>query len=102
MPALRNPPVRVVNIARALFDVGVEQHKLEGQVVRVTSVASTVADCFRFRNQIGLDVAMEALAEAWRSTRLNLDELHRVATRLRVQRVMRPYLEMLLSGGRVA
>ena len=55
-----------------------------------------VADCFRFRNTVGLDVALEALAEAWRSKRLNFDELNRIAKRLRIQRVMQPSLEMLV------
>jgi hypothetical protein len=59
-------------------------------------LARTVADCFRFRNRVGLDVALEALTEAWRSKRLNLDELNRIAKRLRVQRVMQPYLETVV------
>jgi hypothetical protein len=55
-----------------------------------------VADCFRFRNTVGLDVALEALSDAWRGRRLDLDELNRIAKRLRVQRVMRPYLETVV------
>lgn len=93
VPRLQAPPLRVINISPALFDLGVEVHRIEGQGVRVYSVARTVADCFRFRNTVGLDVALEALTEAWRSKRLNLDELNRIAKRLRVQRVMQPYLE---------
>ena len=61
--------------------------------MKVYSVARTVADCFRFRNTVGLDVALEALSEAWRGKRLDLDELNRIAKRLRVQRVMQPYLK---------
>ena len=79
-----------------MFNQGIERHQLEGHAVRVYSLARTVADCFRFRNTIGLDVALEALKEAWRSGRLNLDELHRVAKQLRVNRVMQPYLETIL------
>src|SRR4051812_21807202 len=60
------------------------------------SLARTVADCFRFRNKVGLDVALEALTEAWRSKRLKLDELNRIAKKLRVQRVMQPYLETVV------
>ena len=96
VPRLQAPPLRVVNISPALFDFGVEVHRIEGQGVKVYSVARTVADCFRFRNTIGLDVALEALTEAWRGKRLNLDELNRIAKRLRVQRVMQPYLEMVV------
>ncbi len=82
-------PGSVVCLGRAV-------HRIEGQAVNVYNVARTVADCFRFRNTIGLDVALEALTEAWRSRRLNLDELHRIAKRLRVHRVMQPYLETVV------
>ena len=96
VPRLSAPPLRVVRVAPEVFNLGVEEHRVEGQVVRVYGVARTIADCFRFRNKVGLDVALEALAEAWRAKRLNLDELHRIATRLRVQRVMQPYLEAII------
>ena len=91
-----SPPLQVVNIAPEMFDIGIEEHRIEGQVVPVYSLARTVADCFRFRNQIGLDVALEALTEAWRSKRLKLDELNRIAKKLRVQHVMQPYLETVV------
>jgi len=96
VPHLAAPPIRVVNVSPAVFDVGVEEHRVEGQVIRVYSVARTVADCFRFRNKVGLDVALEALTEAWRSKRLKLDELNRIAKKLRVLRVMQPYLETIV------
>ena len=96
VPRLQAPPLRVINISPELFDLGVEVHRIEGQGVRVFGVARTVADCFRFRNTVGLDVALEALSEAWRRKRLNLDELNRIAKRLRVQRVMQPYLETVV------
>ena len=96
MPRLTAPPLRVVNVSSAVFNLGVEEHRAEGQVVRVYSLARTVADCFRFRNQVGLDVALEALADAWRSKRLNLDELNRIAKKLRVHRVMQPYLDAIV------
>lgn len=97
VPSFAFPPVRVTRIAPALFDLGIEEHRIEGGVVRVYSVARTVVDCFRFRNKVGLDVAMEALIEARRSRRLDMNELNRVAKALRVDRVMRPYLEMLVA-----
>lgn len=96
VPRVSAPPLRVVNISAAVFDLGVEEHRIEGQAVRIYSLARTVADCFRFRNKVGLDVALEALTEAWRSKRLKLDELHRIAKKLRVQRVMQPYLETVV------
>lgn len=95
VPRLSAPPVRVVRVASEVFGLGIEEYCVEGETLRVYSVARTIADCFRFRSKVGLDVALEALAESWRAKRLNLDELHRIATRLRVQRVMQPYLEAI-------
>ena len=74
---------------------GVEVHEVEGVPVRVTSTAKTLADCFNFRNKVGLDVALEALRE-YRRQRRSLDDLHRLARVCRVERVMRPYLEAML------
>jgi predicted transcriptional regulator of viral defense system len=96
VPRLVYPPLRVTRISAPLFDLGIEEHHIEGQRVRVYSVARTVADCFRFRNKVGLDVALEALTDAWRTKGLKLDELNRIAKKLRVQRVMQPYLEMVV------
>lgn len=96
VPRLSFPPLRVVNIWPAVFDLGIQEHLVEGQTVRVYSLARTIADCFRFRNKVGLDVALEALTEAWRSKRLKLDELSRIAKKLRVERVMQPYLEAIV------
>jgi predicted transcriptional regulator of viral defense system len=96
VPRLSFPPLRVVNIWPAVFDLGIQEHPVEGQTVRVYSLARTIADCFRFRNKVGLDVALEALTDAWRSKRLKLDELNRIAKKLRVERVMQPYLEAIV------
>jgi predicted transcriptional regulator of viral defense system len=96
VPRLETPPLRVLNISPEVFDLGIEEHRVERQTVRVYSVARTIADCFRFRNKIGLDVAIEALVDAWRSKRLDLDELNGIASKLRVQRLMQPYLEMVV------
>ena len=65
--------------------------------LRVTSIATTVADCFTFRSKVGLDVALEVLREAWRARRFTMDELDRFAAICRVRRVMRPYLEALVA-----
>ena len=96
VPRVSMPPLRVVNVSTTVFDLGIEQHRVEGQNVRIYSLARTVADCFRFRNKVGLDVALEALTDAWRSKRLKLDELSTIAKALRVQRVMQPYLETVV------
>lgn len=96
-PALKYPPLRVVRYTGEALTEGVESHRIEGQVVRVYSVAKTLADCFKYRNKIGLDVALEALREAWRARRFTMSELDRCAGICRVQRVMRPYLEALVA-----
>jgi hypothetical protein len=73
----------------------VGSHRREGRAVRVYCVAKTLADCFKYRNKIGLDVALEALREAWRARKFTMDELDHYAGVCRVRRVMRPYLEAL-------
>lgn len=92
-PRLDYPPLRTVRFSAAALAAGVETHRVEGMAVRVTSVAKTVADCFKFRNKIGLDVALEALREARRAKKASADELWRYAKINRVTNVMRPYLE---------
>lgn len=92
-PRLDYPPLRTVRFSAAALAAGVEMHRVDGAEVRVTSVAKTVADCFKFRNKIGLDVALEALREARRAKKASADELWRYARINRVTNVMRPYLE---------
>ena len=94
-PKMDYPPLRIVRFSGVALTRGVEDHVIDGVPVRVTSVARTVADCFKFRNKIGLDVALEALQEAWRAKRASMDELWRYATLCRVANVMRPYMESL-------
>ena len=96
-PALKFPPLRVIRYSGAALTEGVETHDIEGQKVKVYSVAKTLADCFKYRNKIGLDVALEALREAWRERRFTMAELGRYAGICRVQRVMGPYLEALVA-----
>jgi hypothetical protein len=74
----------------------VEEHRIEGVVVRVYSVAKTVADCFKYRSKIGVDVALEALRDALRQRRVTVDQLWTAAAVCRVENVMRPYLESLI------
>jgi predicted transcriptional regulator of viral defense system len=77
---------------------GVEAHRIEGETVRVYSVAKTIADTFKVpHNKIGMDVALEALREAWRARRFTMDKVYRYARICRVERVMRPYLEILAA-----
>ena len=92
-PRLDYPPLRTMRFGDSALAAGVETRKIDGMAVRVTSVAKTVADCFKFRNKIGLDVALEALREARRTKMASADELWRFAKVNRVANVMRPYLE---------
>jgi predicted transcriptional regulator of viral defense system len=73
----------------------VDTRRIDGVAVRVTSAANTVADCFKFRNKVGLEVALEALREARRARKAGADELWRYARINRVANVMRPYLEAI-------
>jgi len=75
---------------------GVEVHAVEGGELRVFSIEKTIADCFKFRNRVGLDVALEALRDAWASNRLDLTELDAMAKICRVQKVLKPYVEALI------
>lgn len=88
-------PVNVVRFSGAALTFGVETHRLEGQPVRVYSLAKTLADCFKYRNKIGIDVAVEALRESIAEGRLTPAELGPAARVCRVERVLRPYLEAL-------
>lgn len=90
-------PLRVMRFSQEALNEGIEEHIIEGVLVRVYSPAKTVADCFKFRNKIGLDVALEALRETWRAHRATLDDLWRYAEVCHVTTVMRPYLESLIS-----
>jgi hypothetical protein len=74
---------------------GVEEHPTEGVTVKVYKPAKTVADCFKYRNKIGLDVALEALRDYRQKHRSGMNELYKFAKICRVERVMRPYLEAL-------
>ena len=94
-PRIDYPPLRIVRFSQATLNTGVEEHQIEGVPVRVFAPAKTVADCFKYRNKIGLDVAIESLRECLRSRHCTVDDLWHYAKICRVQNVMRPYLESL-------
>ena len=97
-PKLSYPPLRVVHMSGEAMTAGVETVGVAGVGVRVFCVAKTVADCFKFRNKIGLDVALEALHDGWRNRRFTMDELWHYAVVNRVANVMRPYLESVAAS----
>jgi predicted transcriptional regulator of viral defense system len=88
-------PIRIVRFSGEALSSGIEEHKVEGVVVRVYSPAKTVADCFKFRNKIGLDVALEALRDCYRSRKCTMDDLWKYGKICRVENIMKPYLESL-------
>jgi predicted transcriptional regulator of viral defense system len=89
-------PLRIVRFSGKALTTGVEAHSIERVTVRVYNPAKTVADCFKYRNKIGLDVAIEALRDCWRKKKATSDELWHYAKVCRVARVMRPYLESVV------
>lgn len=95
LPKTDNPPLRIVRSSKKMLAYGVQEHRIDGVSVRIFSPAKTVADCFRYRNKIGLDVALEALRECRRKRLATSDELWQAAKVCRVANVMRPYLESL-------
>ena len=94
-PKLDHPPLRIVRFPPPSLNTGVERHLIGGVTVKVTDVPRAVADCFKYRNQVGLDVALEALRDCWRQRRATMDQLHEAAVSRRMANVMRPYLESL-------
>lgn len=88
-------PLRIHRFSKQFLALGTEESSIEGITVRVTSPAKTVADCFRFRNRYGTDLAVEALRD-YLKRKLPLEPLHQAAQLCRVEKVMRPYLEALL------
>jgi predicted transcriptional regulator of viral defense system len=95
-PALDSPSLRIVRLSGLSLTTGIENHhQVDGVPVRVLSAAKTVADCFKFRNKIGLDVAIEALTDCLRQKRASINEIYRYAKVCRVSNVIRPYVEAL-------
>lgn len=92
-PRMDYPPTRIVRFTGSSLNEGIETHDIEGVTVRVYNPAKTVADCFKYRNKIGLDVSLEALRECIRGRRCTHDEIWHYAKVCRVANVMRPYLE---------
>jgi predicted transcriptional regulator of viral defense system len=94
-PAIASPSLRVIRLTEPSLSKGIEIHSVEGVTVRVYSTAKTVADCFKFRNKIGLDVAIEALKDCLHQKKATVNEIYRYAKICRVSNVIRPYMEAL-------
>ena len=94
-PALNSPSLRIVRLSGSSLTEGIENHRVDGVPIRIYSAAKTVADCFKFRNKIGLDVAIEALKDSVRQKKAKINEIYRYAKMCRVSNVIRPYMETL-------
>lgn len=92
-PNVEYPPLNLTYVSGPAYSFGIQEHVINGVAVKIYSPAKTVADCFKFRTKVGLDVAIEALREAWRSRKVTMDDLVEAAGVDRVSKIMRPYLE---------
>lgn len=95
LPQVEYPKLRVFRFSGRALTEGIEEHDIEGTAVHVYGPAKTVADCFKFRNKVGLDVALEALRDCWRKRLCTMEALWEAARVCRMTNVMRPYLESL-------
>lgn len=97
IPRVESTELRIITMTENPFRFGIEEHDLDGIKIKVYSAAKTVADCFKFRNKIGLDVALEALREGHRLKLFTVTELMNAANICRVTRIITPYMESLFS-----
>jgi predicted transcriptional regulator of viral defense system len=96
-PARIPTKLRIVRFSGAMLTYGVETHAIVGVPARITSLARTVVDCFRYRSKLGLDIALEALREALRSKSATVDQITRAAEVCRIRTVIKPYIEAIAS-----
>jgi len=98
-PKVEYPPIRFVRFGSRALREGVKRHLIEGIEVPIFEPAKTIVDCFRYRNKIGLDIALEGLREGLRTKRATPDQLWEFARSARVWSVMRPYVEAMVADG---
>ena len=94
-PRLDHPPIKTYRFTGEAFTEGVETHELDGVSVRVYSPEKTLADCFKFRNKVGLDTAVEAVRFYRERKRVKVDDIMRYAAICRVKKIIRPFLEAI-------
>jgi len=95
-PSISYPPIRVVRASGLALRKGVKAMRIDGVDIKVTTVAKTVADCFKYRNKIGLNVAIEVLKDVIQGRRASVDDLIHFAEVCRVREIMRPYMESIV------
>ncbi len=94
-PKIDYPSLNLTYASMEVYSFGIQKLKLHGVDINIYNPAKTIADCFKFRNKVGLDVAIEALKRAWESKKVNMDELTKAAETCKVSKVIRPYLEAI-------
>jgi predicted transcriptional regulator of viral defense system len=92
-PRIDYPPVRIVRFSGKALSGGIESYRIEGVEVKIFNIAKTIADCFKYRNKIGLDIALEALKDCRQRRLCTNDQLWKYAKVCRVSNIMKPYLE---------
>ncbi len=95
-PRIDYPSLNLTYASMEVYSFGIQKLKLHGVDIKIYSPAKTIADCFKFRNKVGLDVAIEALKKAWESKKVNMDQLNNAAKMCKVSKVIRPYLEAIV------
>ena len=95
-PRLEYPPLKIFWLTRKVYLAGIENHELDGIPVRIYGIEKTIADCFKFRNKIGSDVALEALRDYRRREVFNIETLLHYARIDRMERIIKPYLEAIV------
>jgi predicted transcriptional regulator of viral defense system len=96
LPRVKRPKMRIVRFSGKALAEGIDEHSVEGLLVRIYNPAKTVADCFKYRNKIGLDVTLEALREVIRERNCTTDERWQYAKIRRMTKTMRPYMEAIV------
>lgn len=97
-PAISHPPMRYFWYNQKLLTTGVQKHSIDGCSIMIFDVEKTLIDCVKFRNKIGMDVVLEALKMYWQSRKTDLDKLFEYARLFRVEKILKPILETIVSG----
>ena len=97
-PAISHPPMRYFWYSKKLLSTGVQKHSISGCNIMIFDVEKTLVDCVKFRNKIGMDVVLEALKMYWQSRKTNLEKLFEYAKLFRVEKILKPIMETIVSG----
>lgn len=96
VPQINYPPIQAHRFSELSYKAGIEQHKIDGVIVRIYSIEKTIVDCFKFRNKIGIDVFLEAIKLYRSQKKMKLNEIIKYAKICRVEQIIRPYLESIV------